>query len=96
MIGAPAAEAEQKNFSHHINRIEHALSRIGDGWLNIQFGQEIQAEKAILSNEGAYLDTVPKSGGFAIAKDGERFSAFCGVGGAKWGEGRGEVHRLSI
>jgi hypothetical protein len=22
-------------------------------------------------------------------------SAFCGVGGAKWGEGRGEVHRLT-
>src|ERR1700683_4073439 len=28
----------------------------------------------------------------------ERFSlsAFCGVGGAKWGEGRGEVHRLTV
>jgi hypothetical protein len=28
----------------------------------------------------------------------ERFSlsAFCGAGGAKWGEGRGEVPRLSI
>ena len=35
------------------------------------------------------LDTVLKSGGFAIVKDCERFflSAFCGVGGAKWGEG---------
>jgi hypothetical protein len=44
------------------------------------------------------LDTVLKSGGFAIAKDCERISlsAFCGVGGAKWGEGRGEVLRLSI
>jgi hypothetical protein len=29
---------------------------------------------------------------------GERFflSAFCGVGGAKWGEGRGEVLRFTI
>jgi hypothetical protein len=28
----------------------------------------------------------------------ERFSlsAFCGVGGAKWGEGRGEVLRFTI
>jgi hypothetical protein len=45
-----------------------------------------------------HLDTVLKSGGIAIAKGCERFSlsAFCGVGGAKWGEGRGEVFRLSI
>jgi len=34
----------------------------------------------------------------AIATRWERFSlsAFCGVGGAKWGEGRGEVPRCTI
>jgi hypothetical protein len=47
---------------------------------------------------GVYLETVLMSDDFAIPKDWERFSlsAFCGVSGAKWGEGRGEVLRLSI
>jgi hypothetical protein len=33
-----------------------------------------------------------------LACNGGRFSlsAFCGVGGAKWGEGRGEVPRFAI
>jgi hypothetical protein len=33
-----------------------------------------------------------------LPKRGNRFSlsAFCGVGGAKWGEGRGEVFRSTI
>jgi len=46
-------------------------------------------------NLWVHLDTVLKSNSFAIAKVRERFSlsAFCGVGGAKWGEGRGEVLR---
>jgi hypothetical protein len=56
----------------------------------------IQGDKSEIAR-GVH-DTVLKSGGFAIAKDCERFSlsAFCGVCGAKWGEGRGEVLRLSI
>jgi hypothetical protein len=35
-----------------------------------------------------HLDSALESGGFAIAKGGERFSlfAFCEVSGAKWGE----------
>jgi hypothetical protein len=54
--------------------------------------------KSLMEHGRVHLDTVLKSGGFAIAKDCERFSlsAFCGVCGAKWGEGRGEVLRLSI